>query len=108
MSAPLPSLIRARMSGASTALLRVRMKHEMESGHRLDAQGKVVAAWHINAFTLSLNGRPVLSGQLGGGISKDPFLELTLKGVKPGDTLKLDWTDSRGAQRSDSAAIGTA
>ena len=61
--APLPSLIRARMSGANTALVRLRMKHEMESGHRLDAQGKPVAAWHINAFTLSLNGRPVLSGQ---------------------------------------------
>jgi sulfur-oxidizing protein SoxZ len=108
MNAPLPSLLRARMSGASTALVRLRMKHEMESGQRVDAQGKTVAAWHINAFTLSLNGRQVLSGQLGGGVSKDPFLELTLKGVKPGDLLKLDWTDSRGAQRSDSAAIGIA
>lgn len=108
MNAPLPSLIRARMSGASTALVRLRMKHEMESGQRLDAQGKPVAAWHINAFTLSLNGRPVLSGQLGGGISKDPFMELTLKGVKPGDTLKLEWTDNRGARQQDSAQIGSA
>lgn len=108
VNTPLPSLIRARMSGPGTALVRLRMRHEMESGHRLDAQGKTVAAWHINAFALSLHGRPVLSGQLGGGISKDPFLELTLKGVKPGDTLKLDWTDNRGAKQQDSAVIGPA
>lgn len=108
MSKPLPSLIRARMASASTALVRIRMKHEMESGQRRDAQGRPVAAWHINEFTLSLNGRVVLSGQLGGGISKDPFLEFTLKSVKAGDPLKLDWTDNRGEQRSDSATVQAA
>jgi len=108
MTKPLPSLIRARMAGASTALVRLRMKHEMESGQRRDAQGRAVPAWHINEFTLSLNDRVVLSGQLGGGISKDPFLELTLKGVKLGDAIKLDWTDSRGDKRSDTASVGPA
>lgn len=108
MSTPLPSLIRARLNSANTALVRVRMKHEMESGQRRDAQGRPIPAWTITEFTLSLNGKPVLSGQLGTGISKDPFLELHLRGVKAGDTLKLDWTDSKGAQRSDSAAIQAA
>lgn len=103
-----PSLIRARMSGPATALVRVRMKHEMESGQRRDAQSRPVAAWHITEFRLLLNGRPVMSGQFGGGISKDPFLEFTLKGVKPGDSLQLDWSDNRGDKRSDSAAIGAA
>ena len=35
-------------------------------------------------------------------------MELTLKGVKPGDTLKLDWTDNRGAKQQDSAQVGSA
>ncbi len=103
-----PSLIRARMTGPGTALLRLRMKHEMESGQRRDAQNRLVPAWHISRFTLSLNGRLLLQGELGGGISKDPFLELTLRGVKPGDALQLDWVDNRGAQRSDRASIGSA
>ena len=99
------SLIRAKMSSATSALVRLRMKHEMESGQRRDAQGRPVAAWHINDFVLLLNGREALSGQFGGGVSKDPFLEFTLKGVKAGDTLQLDWTDNRGTKRSDSSSI---
>lgn len=108
MSNPQPSLIRARLSSANTALVRIRMKHEMESGQRKDAQGRAIPAWHISEFALSLNGRTVLTGQLGTGISKDPFLELSLRGVKAGDPLKLDWTDSKGAKRSDSATIQAA
>jgi thiosulfate oxidation carrier complex protein SoxZ len=103
-----PSLIRARMSGPASALVRVRMKHEMESGQRRDAQNRPVPAWHITEFRLLLNGSVVINGQFGGGISKDPFLEFTLKGVKPGDSLRLDWSDNRGDKRSDSAAIGAA
>ena len=44
---PLPSLIRARLNSANTALVRVRMKHEMESGQRRDAQGRPIPAWTI-------------------------------------------------------------
>lgn len=101
----LPSLIRARLNSANTALVRVRMKHEMESGQRKDAQGRAIPAWHIAEFSVSLNGRVVLNGQLGTGVSKDPFLEFTLRGVKAGDALKLDWVDNRGEKRSDSAAV---
>ncbi len=100
-----PSLIRARMTGPGTALLRLRMRHEMESGQRSDAQGRPIAAWHITAFTLRVGDKVALSGQLGPGISKDPFFELQLRGVKAGDSLQLDWTDNRGAQRSDKASI---
>ncbi len=105
MAKPLPSLIRAKMTGANAALLRLRMKHAMESGQRRDAQGRPSAAWHITDFTLLLNGKPLLSGQLGGGISQDPYFEVALKGVKAGDELQLDWTDTAGAKRSDRASI---
>ena len=100
-----PSLIRARMTGPASALLRLRMRHVMENGQRRDTAGRPIPAWHIREFTLTLNGQPLLSGQFGGGISKDPFLELTLKGVKVGDRLQLDWTDTQGAQRSDRSEI---
>ena len=99
-----PMRIRAQAQG-DKAVVRVLMSHEMETGQRKDAQGRAIPAWHISEFTLSLNGAVVFSGQLGTGVSKDPFLELVLRGVKVGDQLKLDWTDTRGDKRSDSAAI---
>ena len=103
-----PSLIRARMNGAGSALLRLRMRHAMENGQRRDPAGRPIPAWHISEFTLTLNGQVLLRGQFGAGISKDPFLELTLRGVKAGDRLQLDWTDTQGAQRSDRAEVQAA
>lgn len=105
---PQPSLIRARMTGPASALLRLRMRHAMENGQRRDAAGRPIPAWHIREFTLTLNGRLLLAAQFGGGVSKDPFLELSLKGVKAGDLLQLDWTDTQGAQRSDRSEIQAA
>jgi sulfur-oxidizing protein SoxZ len=100
-----PSLIRAKLTSATTALVRIRMKHEMESGQRRDGPARAMPAWHIDEFTLRLNERTVLKGHFGTGVSKDPFLEFSLKGVKAGDLLKLEWVDNRGDKRSDSAPV---
>lgn len=107
-SPPQASLIRAKLNGATTAQLRIRMRHEMESGQRRDELGRPIPARHITDFTLTLNGKTVLAGQFGASVSKDPFLELGLRGVKAGDTLVLSWTDSTGAKRSDSATVQAA
>ena len=37
--------------------VRVLMAHEMETGQRKDAAGKLVPAWFISDVTASLNGR---------------------------------------------------
>lgn len=108
MKAPAPSLLRARMSSATSAQLRIRMRHPMESGQRRDELGRFIPARHITDFVLQLNEQPLLSGQFGPGISQDPYLELTLKGVKAGDRLQLEWTDNTGARRMDRAPIDPA
>lgn len=100
-----PSLIDARMDGANQAKLRIQMRHESESGLHRDAQGRPIAASFITEFQLLLNDRPLLTGQLGAGMGRNPGFELRLKGVKAGDKLRLDWTDNRGDKRSDTAAI---
>lgn len=107
MSDPKPraSLIRARMEGASQARLLIQMRHDSETGLRVDAQGRPLPAWFISEFRLTLDGRLLLAAQLGAGMGRDPQLELHLRGVKAGERLQLDWTDNRGAQRSDSATI---
>ncbi len=94
--------IRAQVTG-DKATVRVLMAHEMESGQRKDAAGKLVAAWHIQQMTATLNGTTVLSVQMGPSMSKNPYLQFQLRGVKPGDRIGIAWVDNRGQRRSDEA-----
>nr|WP_145547452.1 thiosulfate oxidation carrier complex protein SoxZ [Variovorax boronicumulans] len=99
-----PSRIRTQTSGANT-VVRVLMAHEMESGQRKDAAGKLLAAWHITEVTALLNGKPVLRAQWGPGVSRNPLLRFTLRGARSGDKLSVSWTDNRGATRTDEATV---
>lgn len=99
-----PMRIRAQAQGPN-AVVRVLMSHEMESGQRKDHMGKTIPAWHITNVTAALNGKPVLSAEWGPGISKNPFLQFTLRGAKAGDKVSLTWRDNRGDSRTDEAVI---
>ena len=86
---------------SDSALVRMRMAHEMESGQRKNAAGKLVPAWHIDQVTVQLNGKPVLTADWGPGVSRNPYLQFTLKKAKAGDKLTVVWRDNKGALRSD-------
>jgi sulfur-oxidizing protein SoxZ len=96
--------IRAQSSGDKT-LVRVLMSHEMETGLRKDAAGKPVPAWYIQEVSAALNGKTVMTAQWGPSISKNPFLQFTVKGAKPGDKVSVSWTDNHGDKRTDEAAV---
>jgi sulfur-oxidizing protein SoxZ len=99
-----PMRIRAQMSGTS-ATVRVLMSHEMETGQRKDGAGKLVPAWHINEVTAAHNGKSVLTAEWGTGVSKNPFLQFSLKGAKAGDKVVVTWKDNRGDSRTDEATV---
>ena len=86
--------------------VRVQMRHEMESGQRKDAGGRTIAAWHIQEVTVLHNDRPVLTAQWGPGVSKNPYLQFTIKGAKAGDRVAILWNDNRSASRRDEAVVG--
>jgi len=96
--------LRAQLQG-DRALVRLRMSHEMESGQRKDSAGKTIPAWYIQEASVLLNGQVVLRGQLGTAVSKNPYLQFQLKGVKAGDTLSVTWQDNRGQQRRDDTVV---
>lgn len=100
-----PTRIRAQAQANGSALVRVLMAHEMESGQRKDEAGKPIAAWHITEVEVALNGQAVLHMQCGTGVSKNPFVQFTLKNAKAGDKLRVSWVDTQGARRSDDAVI---
>ncbi|OYU77054.1 MAG: thiosulfate oxidation carrier complex protein SoxZ [Burkholderiales bacterium PBB5] len=96
--------IRAQANGDKTTV-RVLMSHEMETGQRKDAAGKLIPAWHIQQVSAALNGKTVLTAQWGPSVAKNPFLQFNLKGAKPGDKVAVTWVDNRGERRSDEATV---
>ncbi len=99
-----PMRIRAQMAG-DKATVRVLMAHEMETGQRKDAAGKAIAAWYIQEVSAQLNGKPVLQAQWGPSVSKNPFLQFSVKGARPGDKIAVTWRDNRGDSRTDEATV---
>ena len=99
-----PMRIRAQAQGPN-AIVRVLMSHEMETGQRKDAAGKVIPAWHISNVTATLNGKPVFSAEWGPAVSKNPFLQFTIKGGKAGDKVAVTWKDNKGETRTDEAVV---
>jgi sulfur-oxidizing protein SoxZ len=99
-----PMRIRARAAdGVIDA--RVLMAHEMETGTRKDASGKIVPAWFIQEVTCQVNGKTVMSAQWGPAVSKNPFLQFKARG-KGGDKVTVTWVDNRGEKRTDEASVG--
>lgn len=96
--------IRAEAKGEKT-MVRLLVAHEMESGQRKDAAGKIVPAWFIQTLNASWNGKTVMSAQWGTAVSKNPFVQFSFKGGKAGDKVTVSWIDNRGDRRSDEAVI---
>ncbi|GAB4214338.1 MAG: thiosulfate oxidation carrier complex protein SoxZ [Rhodoferax sp.] len=99
-----PMRIRAKADG-DKATVRVLMSHEMESGQRKDAAGKLIPAWHISEVSALLNGKVVMTAEWGPSVSKNPFLQFNIKGAKAGDKVAITWKDNKGDSRTDEATI---
>lgn len=99
-----PMRIRAQAAGDKTTV-RVLMSHEMETGQRKDASGKLIPAWHITEVSAALNGKTVMTAQWGPAVAKNPFLQFTLKGGKAGDKVSVTWVDNKGETRTDEATV---
>lgn len=99
-----PMKIRATSQGAVTEV-KILVKHDMESGQRKDADGKIIPAHYIQSLVIKWGDKVVLDAQLGPAISKDPFFSFKFKGGAKGDKIMVNWVDSKGDTRSDEATI---
>ncbi|TXH06629.1 MAG: thiosulfate oxidation carrier complex protein SoxZ [Rhodocyclaceae bacterium] len=102
MSAPIK--IRAQIQGETTDV-RILMQHPMETGQRKDENGQTVPMNFIKTFTVSLNGKAVIDGQLNTSISRNPLFTFKARGIKAGDKLSVGWTDNLGEQRQDETVV---
>jgi sulfur-oxidizing protein SoxZ len=85
--------------------VRILMSHEMETGQRKDASGKLVPAHHITNVTVTHAGKVVLSAEWGPAVAKNPYLQFKFKGGNKGDKITVTWVDNHGERRTDEATI---
>lgn len=81
--------------------IRILMQHPMETGQRKDDKGQVLPMHFIQSFTVNLNGKPMIEGQLNTSISKNPLFTFKARGIKAGDKLSVVWIDNDGEHRQD-------
>ena len=99
-----PMRIRAQAVGDKVTV-RVLVSHDMESGQRRGADGKVVPAHFIQTINATHNGKTVMSAQWGPAVSKNPFVQFNFTGGKVGDKVAVNWVDNKGDKRTDEAAV---
>lgn len=96
--------IRAQNQGETTDI-RILMQHPMETGQRKDEKGQTFPAHYIQTFTVSLNGKAIIDGQLNTSISKNPLFTFKARGIKSGDKLAVAWSDNTGDKRQDEITV---
>ena len=80
--------------------VKALITHPMESGLRKDKKtGGIIPAHYITEVIVEANGKPVLTANWSGSVSKNPFLSFSYAGGK-GDIVKLTWKDN--ADKTDS------
>lgn len=99
-----PMRIRAQAQGDKVTV-RVLVSHDMESGQRRGADGKLVPAHFIQTISATCNGKTVMSAQWGTAVSKNPFVQFSFTGAKAGDKIVVTWVDNKGEKRTDEAVI---
>lgn len=96
--------IRAQIQGEITEL-RILMQHPMETGQRKDEKGQNIPMNFIQIFSVNLNGKPMIDGQLNTSVSKNPLFTFKARGIKAGDKVTVAWVDLTGDRRQDEIVV---
>jgi len=82
------------------AKIKALMPHPMETGTRRDANDQVIPAHFIEEVVCELNGTMTLKAEWGPSVSKNPYFAFKINSAKPGDVVKISWTDNLGESSS--------
>jgi sulfur-oxidizing protein SoxZ len=88
--------MRTKTANGETEIM-VLVDHPMETGQRVDPKTKEKIPPHfIQKMTFSVNGKEVAVADLGFAVSRDPLIKVKVSGTKPGDRVKVSWSDNKG------------
>lgn len=76
--------------------VKALLSHPMETGLRKNKKtGKMFPAHFIQEVTAEVGGKNVMTANLSGGVSKNPYLSFKYAGEK-GGKITITWTDNQG------------
>ena len=99
-----PMKIRAQMKG-DVCDIKILMSHPMETGMRKDTAGAAIPMHFIKSFTVAVNGKVVVDGQVAQSVSRNPVFGFLAMGAKAGDKVTVKWIDNKGDSRTDEATV---
>lgn len=75
--------------------IKLLITHPMENGRNRDPiSGALIPAHFIRELVVELNGNIILTADLGGSMSMNPFFTFRLKRSQTGDRLHVHWLDN--------------
>lgn len=78
--------------------LKLLINHPMENGRNRDPlTGKLIGAHYIQELTVALNDQVIITVDMGGSISANPFFSFHLKTAAAGDRIGVRWQDNLGS-----------
>lgn len=75
--------------------IKILISHPMENGRNRDSHNQLIPAHFIQELQIFCNQTQVINLQLGGSISKQPFLVFHLEKLQTGDKICVVWVDNQ-------------
>ncbi len=84
--------------------IRIAIQHPMETGFRMDNNGRVIPKNTVNSLVCRYQGTDVFSAEMGSGIAANPYLQFYIVAQDSGN-VEFNWVDDRGEKGSASSVI---
>ena len=84
--------------------LKAMIKHDMETGYRVDINGKSIPRMILTYFECRLDDDVIFSADLHPGVSANPILKFHMRAIRSG-TLTFEWTEQSGQIFSKTAEL---
>ena len=84
--------------------IRIAIQHTLETGFRMDNNGKVIPKNTVNNLTCRYNGVEVFRAEMGSGIAANPYLQFYIVAQYSGN-VEFAWVDDRGEKGAASSPL---
>ena len=84
--------------------IRIAIQHPMETGFRMDNNGKVIPKNTVSNLMCRYNGAEVFRAEMGSGIAANPYLQFYIVAQDSGN-VEFSWVDDRGETGTASSPI---
>lgn len=99
--------VQAKAKTGEAVPVRLVIQHAMETGFRVETDGRTVPKNLIKIVICKYAGREVWRAELGSGVSANPYFEFFIRADKSGE-INVNWEDDAGEKGNVSARIEVA